>query len=82
MAHKHGHIPATKETDFPVSHITFRIRETKDSGNTFGLFPGDLEQSKRTVAMYSGHIDPAEMAKELRSLAAKMDQLAAKAEFQ
>lgn len=80
MAHKHGHVTPDAVTDYPVAHVTFRIRENARDGNTFTLVAGDAAQAKDRKPFFTGFVEP-QMAAELRALAKKLDQLAAKMEL-
>lgn len=80
MAHKHGYVKPDRETDYPVAHVTFRIKENMRDGNTFALVAGDAAQAKDRKPFFTGFIDK-DMAQQLRDLAKKIDQLAAKAEL-
>jgi hypothetical protein len=75
---KDGQRTPTKETDFSVAHITFRVREYKDGQETFALYAGDANQiDNRVRPLFTGFVE-AGMAAQLRDLAKKVDQLAAK----
>lgn len=81
MAHKHGHIPATRGTDFPVGHVTIRIRETKEDGCTFALMAKDADTPAGRRPFFTGFVTR-DMADELRALAKKIDQLNAKSSME
>lgn len=78
MAHKHGHTRANKVTHLPLAHLTIRIRETDNSGTTFGIICGEGEEAKLLKPDYTGHIEAERMARQFRDLAKEMDRLAAK----
>tara|TARA_R110002051_G_scaffold325869_1_gene432645 strand:+ start:2936 stop:3187 length:252 start_codon:yes stop_codon:yes gene_type:complete len=69
-----GHVKPLKVSNFPVAHVTFRISETLQDGNTFALVAGDAAQSKDRRPFFTGNIDGG-MADQLRALADKIDRI-------
>lgn len=78
---KDGHQTPKNVTRFPVCHVTFEVRENEHGGNTFALVAGDAAQAKDRKPFFTGFIE-ADMAAQLRDLAKKVDQLAAKREME
>lgn len=79
-ANRAGHQTPVNVTRHPVAHVTFEIRENAHGGNTFALVAGDARQSKDRRPFFTGFVE-AGMAAQLRDLAKKIDQLAAKQEI-
>jgi hypothetical protein len=74
---KDGHQTPLKVTRHAVAHVTFEVRENAHGGNTFALVAGDAAQAKDRRPFFTGFIEPG-MAAQLRDLARKLDQMAAK----
>ena len=74
---KDGHQTPKNVTHHPVAHVTFELRENEHGGNTFALVAGDAAQAKDRKPFFTGFVE-ADMAAQLRVLAKKIDQLAAK----
>jgi len=72
---KAGRRIPTRQTTYPVAHVTFRISEYADGQETFALYAGDPDMRERPL--FTGFVE-AEMGGQLRDLAKKVDALAAK----
>ncbi len=62
---------------FKVGHITFEICDHPDNGVTFALIAGEAVHVRDRRPLFSGHIAPG-MARQLRKLAHRLDELEGK----